>query len=337
MVSGASASAGEDPSAAVLVRAARATDRGSILELCRESLGWQEGDPNEEFFAWKHDDNAFGSSPTWIAENPEGRMLGVRCFLRWRFRDSQGGTFEAVRAVDTATRPDARGLGIFTRLTVDALPQLRDSGVRFVFNTPNEQSRPGYLKMGWSVVGQYPLGVRPTRVFPKRNKTTWSGSDKWGVRTTAGTDPSEAFADERDVERLINASRRSGGIHTDRTVQYLRWRYGFGPLGYRVLAVGTSIADGAVVFRLRRRGERLDVTVCDEMLPRPRLVDPLYRRLARETGADLLMRTQTGAFGRGPFLRVRRLGPLLTWRPLDDTDVPSIADLDLTYGDLELF
>ncbi len=33
-------------------------------------------------------------------------------------------------------------------------------GVDVVFNTPNDQSRPGYLKMGWSEVGRVPVAVR---------------------------------------------------------------------------------------------------------------------------------------------------------------------------------
>ena len=69
----------------------------------------------------------------------------------------------AVRAVDTATDPDYQGRGLFTRLTLQAIDELRAEGVDFVFNTPNDQSRPGYLKMGWQVVGTLPTHVRPTR------------------------------------------------------------------------------------------------------------------------------------------------------------------------------
>ena len=139
------------------IRVATAADREAIVGLCRASLGWAEGDPNEAFFAWKHDQNAFGASPAWVAVAPDGSLAGVRVFLRWQFDTPSEGTISAVRAVDTATHPDWQGKGIFTRLTLGALDELRDDGLDVVFNTPNDQSRPGYLKMGWSEVGQQDL------------------------------------------------------------------------------------------------------------------------------------------------------------------------------------
>jgi len=81
-------------------------------------------------------------------------------FLRWMFLRPEGGVATAVRAVDTATLPAAQGRGVFTRLTTTAVDELREQGVDFVFNTPNDRSRPGYLKMGWQVVGRVP-GAAP--------------------------------------------------------------------------------------------------------------------------------------------------------------------------------
>ena len=111
------------------IRRAGPEDREAIITLARASLGWKEGDPNEAFFAWKHDENAFGTSPAWLSVAPDGRIAGLRVFLRWRFRTPQGQTLSAVRAVDTATHPDFQGRGIFTTLTLGALPDLRDDGI----------------------------------------------------------------------------------------------------------------------------------------------------------------------------------------------------------------
>jgi hypothetical protein len=258
--------------------------------------------------------------------------------MRWRFRAPDGATLRAVRAVDTATDPEARGLGIFKRLTLGALPDLTDDGVDFVFNTPNDKSGPGYLKMGWSEVGRVPLGVQPARFRPaRRTDGSWSGSAKWGEPSSAGIDVADALVDAEAVDRLIGRCAPASTIHTDRSAAFLRWRYGFRPLHYRAMMMGDRVEDGVVFFRVRARGNRLDVTVCDELLPRRRAVEPLFRRLARETGADVLMRSQVDALAPGPFVRVRRLGPLLTWKPLARPGVPELADLRLSYGDLELF
>ena len=87
--------------------------------------------------------------------------MAFRTLLRWELA-ADGSTLHLVRAVDTATDPDYQGRGLFRRLTMEAVDELTADGVDAVFNTPNEQSRPGYLKMGWSVLGRPTLMVQPT-------------------------------------------------------------------------------------------------------------------------------------------------------------------------------
>ena len=318
------------------IRSATPEDRPAIVELCRASLGWKPDDPNAAFFSWKHDDNAFGPSPAWVAES-DGRLLGVRVFLRWRFRHPDGTLTTVVRAVDTATHPDAQGRGIFTKLTLGALPDLDAMGVDAVFNTPNDKSRPGYLKMGWSEVGKVPVAVR---IRGLRSVAKVAGAraaaEKWSQPTSLGLDPLTAFADDGAVERLLALADRRG-IATDRSAVYFRWRYSFGPLAYRVEPVGDALADGVVVFRLRRRGAALEATIAELLAPSPSAARSTVRRVLRSTGADYAIA------GGGPrlllagFVPAPPLGPILTWKPVRRAIVPSIADLGLAMGDVELF
>ena len=71
------------------IRQATEEDRHAIVELCRASLGWKDGDVDEEFFAWKHDLNPAGRSPAWVAEDPDAGIVGVRVFMRWRYRSQK--------------------------------------------------------------------------------------------------------------------------------------------------------------------------------------------------------------------------------------------------------
>jgi GNAT superfamily N-acetyltransferase len=124
------------------------------------SLGWKADDPNEAFFAWKHDENPFGQSPAWVAEDDTGTLVGLRTFLRWRFRRPDGTTLSAVRAVDTATHPDWQGRGIFSRLTLSALDDLRDDGRGLRVQHAQRQEPPGLpqdgLATGWQGAGVGP-------------------------------------------------------------------------------------------------------------------------------------------------------------------------------------
>src|SRR5262245_21331273 len=133
----------------IVTRRASADDFPAVLQLLRSALGWS--DENTRFLEWKHLRNPFGPSPMWIALAGE-RVVGFRAFLRWAFVGVGGRVMSVARAVDTATAPDFRGRGIFTALTRTGIDALRDDAVELVFNTPNPQSLPGYLRLGWREV-----------------------------------------------------------------------------------------------------------------------------------------------------------------------------------------
>jgi hypothetical protein len=119
---------------------------------------------------------------------------------------------------------------------------------------------------------------------------------------------------------------------------YLRWRYGFAPLGYRVVLDSESPGDGLAVFRLRRRGRAVEATVCDVLVPDGRrdVEQRLLKRIASVREADYLLRVDRRAYAHG-FVRLPRIGPVLTFRSLDESLIPTMDDFSLTMGDLELF
>ena len=201
------------PSAADLeIRSARPEDESAVIDLLRASLGWRPEDPNEEFFRWKHHDNAFGPSPAWVALH-DGRVVGYRTFLRWRFLDDAGRVVTAVRAVDTATDPSYRGMGIFRMLTLRAVADLTLAGDGIVFNTPNDQSRPGYLKMGWSVARRLPVGVLPTGPRAMAAMiTSRVPAALWSQETGAGLDAGEVGG---QPVRLAGAPGGAGALAPD--------------------------------------------------------------------------------------------------------------------------
>ena len=168
-----------------------------MLALLRLTLGKKPDDPYERFFGWKHRENPFGTSPAWVAE-ADGQVVGYRTFLRWEFEAAGRPALRAVRAVDTATHPAYQGRGIFQRLTLQALTELADDGVDLVFNTPNDQSRPGYLKMGWTVVERLPVAVRPRGiggvVRMARTARSRAAADLWSAQESAGTPALDALA-----------------------------------------------------------------------------------------------------------------------------------------------
>ncbi|MFA5884658.1 MAG: GNAT family N-acetyltransferase [Acidimicrobiia bacterium] len=327
-------------SSGFVVRRATALDLPAILALGGRSLGWRDDDATAAHFAWKHSENPFGRSPMWVAE-ADDRIVGFRTFLHWEL-SADGDVLRAVRAVDTATDPGFQGRGIFTRLTLAALDELRADGVDFVFNTPNDQSRPGYLKMGWTVVGRLPVGVRPTRLrgIPRMLRAR-TPADRGAVPTDAGVPAATVLADRTRVEALLAAAPRPAGLATHRTPAYLAWRYGPPALHYRVVAAPDGPEAGAVVFHLRRRGPALEAVVCEQLIPpgAPSVLGRLLTRVAGESGADYLLRLRAPGDrpARQGFWPLPRVGPVLTAREVTRRPAPTLAGWALSLGDVELF
>ena len=316
------------------VRAAEPDDDASVLPMLRASLGKVDDPHYGAFLHWKHRENPFGPSPAWVALH-DGQVVGYRTFLRWRFLDDAGRAVSAVRAVDTATDPAYRGMGIFRTLTLRGVAELTLAGDGIVFNTPNDQSRPGYLKMGWSVARQLPVGVLPAG--PRALATMLTSrvpAALWSEETDAGLDAAEALGDPSVATALLQHAP-AHGYRTDRTPEYLAWRTSFGPLRYRLLlASGADPAEGGIVFRLRRRGDAVEAAVVEPLVPDRRTGVRLVRRLLSETGADYAIGLRTGPSA--GLLPLPGQGPLLTTRPLA-ASAPSPKDWTLTLGDVELF
>lgn len=316
------------PRAAPEVRDLEPGDLPAVIDLCRSTLGWGDDPRFERLFGWKHLQNAFGPSYGWVAVDA-GQVVGVRLFMRWEFHH-RGSVVRAVRAVDTATHPDHQGRGIFTMLTTHALEAVKADDVGFVFNTPNDKSRPGYLKMGWKEVGRLPAAVHLPGVggalTAVRSRVP---ADLWPVASAAGRSASEWLTSNTDIV----ANHGEGGVRTSWTTERLEWRYSLPELGYRVF----EHRDTAVVFRLRNRGSALEFVMCAAFGDSaPRAVDRAVAAAVRATGASYGLRLGHAAVGRG-VVPLPGGGPVLTWRGLGDDEMPDIDIWRLTMGDIELF
>jgi glycosyltransferase involved in cell wall biosynthesis/GNAT superfamily N-acetyltransferase len=310
------------------IRPATPDDREKILGLLQRSLGWDDDPRFTELYRWKHETNAFGPSPTWVAVDGE-RIAGVRIFMRWEFVRG-GQVLRAVRAVDTATDPDYQGKGLFTALTMHALEEMKAGGADFVFNTPNDQSRPGYLKMGWSEVGRIPAAVRLAHPgsLTKLAKARVPSSH-WSEPIAVGQ-PFLEWAEGRNL--AANAEMPICTLVTNRSSDFYTWRFGLESLRYRVLENDC----GAVVFRARTRGPALElVQVASFGLNRAE-ADRAAARAAKLVGADYVIRLGEPDLRAG-FVPLPGGGPVLTWRALNESGMPPLSNWTLTMAEIELF
>ena len=236
------------------IREAEESDVFGILEVLKASLGEESSKKNLEVWNYKHTKNPFGSSLVLIAEN-DRKIVGVRAFMRWEWR-SKDRTFKSYRAVDTATHPDYQGKGIFKSLTLKALLYAEAEGGDFVFNTPNTQSKPGYLKMGWEEVGKLKVKLVPLPYFAWKSKyPDYQQNINWT---------------EKGIEKLLkiynNELRLRKNLYTPKSREFLEWRYLKCPLQkYRIEACDEYFIAGYVKTHSKFRELRISEIIIGEV------------------------------------------------------------------------
>jgi GNAT superfamily N-acetyltransferase len=336
----------------IQIRPYQNDDEWRVLELLHVALGpGPAGWRAPQFFRWKHMENPFGRSFMLVAEQ-NARIVGFRAFMRWRFVVG-GRAVDAVRAVDTATHPEMQRRGIFSRLTQQALDDLRRE-VDLVFNTPNKRSGPGYLKLGWRPVGRASISVRvrrPVRVLRGLRLARVDASPSAGPPPAVDADSAPtALEDGDEVESLLRTVRTPHDrLATDRGASFLQWRYGAAPLlGYHAV---TERRDGRLkgvaLFRVRPRGPLWQSSVADVIVSEGdvRTARALLRRIAVAAPVDYLaFRMPKSSAPARAALRLGFLpipgGLTLVVNPLTEGLRPDPANprsWALSLGDLEVF
>ena len=306
------------------VRLATNDDTEAMLDVCGAALGWSKPTFNRAHFKWKHLDNAFGRSAVYLAEDSTG-LLAVRPFMQWQFQLGNE-TIRASRAVDTATRPDAQGRGLFRTLTEHGLADLESQGHGFVFNTPNDKSRPGYLKMGWVEAGRvaFGVGLRSIGRVPRILRSRTAARKPSFPTPDLGIDVMDGL-DSIDIRN--SAEDQMATVHTSET---LAWRYGSGPVGYRWLPLGDS---GGCVVRLRARGLARELVIA-EVLGSPgssKSARAIVKEAMRTCDADYCI----APAGFPGTVRTDWVGPTLALRRV--TITPGTNQFRWAPGDIELF
>lgn len=127
-----------------------------FLSVFNDTFGSQWED---NYFQWKYQDNVYGDSLHVIGYDGD---KPIHCRAFWR---NDCGSVVAYQPVDTSVLPEYQGKGIFRKTTLEALEILKES---YIYNYPNSNSRPGYLKLGWNIKQEYPITFNLANIVKKR-------------------------------------------------------------------------------------------------------------------------------------------------------------------------
>lgn len=331
------------------IRPATPQDKPAMIALLKKSLGEGLIPKSEALWTWKHEQNPFGASFVLLAEE-NNAIIGLRAFMQWQWK-WKGRLYKAIRAVDTATHPDHQGKGIFKKLTLQQLELCKQQGIHFVFNTPNDQSRPGYLKMGWVQQGRMPLKFK----VPNPIALAWALAFKKGKTASGAEDPTPLQQWHPNVFDLMNRYTASNNdqLQTVLSAEYIRWRYADNPLfRYNYF---TDFENFLLIGRIKSHSFTRELRLVDCMLFNNTLSG---RRISSLISKAILpyckknkiqvisfsgqqYQSYRSALNWMGILPVQNRGPIVTLRDLNmNEQFPDLLDIKnwgYSLGDMELF
>ena len=312
----------------MIIRQVKQEDTNSIIVLLQASLGESLLKKSAEIWNFKHVINPFGESTVLLAEE-DATLIGVRAFMDWRWQCGNQG-WNAYRAVDTATHPNHQGKGIFKKLTLQALEEIQQKGDCFVFNTPNDQSRPGYLKMGWQEVGKIKLALVPTFFYVIHFLFS-----KKKVKSSITDLELQTLCDMHNLNLVAK-----NVLFTPKSAQYLKWRYEENPLQDYIIYATPEFYVAMYLKKHRFFNElRIVESIGVEESRNNTLLKNYIIKQAFQNKCWLITLANKNIFSLGIH---GSFGPKLTFRPLTKSNVfiqkaLQIRNWGYAIGDLELF
>ena len=253
--------------------------------------------------------------------------------MKWKWQQADR-FFSAFRAVDTATHPDFQGKGIFKMLTLAAVKEGKELSHNFVFNTPNEQSRPGYLKMGWRQVGKVEVALQPAY------NSFWKLKDSnREYQITNRASPSENLSLCNSWNTYLRLKEK---LFTPKSTEFLSWRYETNPLQqYEVLSTPNVYIAAYIKKRSNIKELRIAECIFNYDSNTIKEVRGIINKWSLKFGAQVITWSPK-VLNLNPLSYTGMIGPILTVRELD----LNVMDLQLlqsddnwnySIGDLELF
>ena len=199
-----------------------------------------------EWWNWKYKCNPAGFSgrqgDIWIAESVDG-IIGYYAVIPEKMKFGSK-TITVAQSVDTATHPDYRRLGIFSKLSRKVYSEARNR-YQFLYGFANEMAYRGFLRLGWKDIQINSLFKflnydRPLRKFSNRDFIVWLGKmslksisviksfmPKVCIRKYKGTevevDKMDQFPDE--INDFWKSVRLEYNMVIERQINFLNWRF----------------------------------------------------------------------------------------------------------------
>jgi len=191
---------------------------------------------DKSFLQWQYFDNPAGNALIKLAKSSQNEVVGQYIIIPMKIKFNDEIIYSTL-SLNTLTRKDYRGKGIFVGLADAIYSKCKEGKIRFTYGFPNQNSYPGFIKkLQFQDLGSIPLLVRPLSVkkllFNKFNSKLLAnvGGLLQPIFNTSVKDSEEIkimritskFEDFDEFWKSIKDKYKVIGV---RNSEYIKWRY----------------------------------------------------------------------------------------------------------------
>lgn len=143
-----------------------------MVDMTIDNYGLEEAISHEEFVRHEYLENPAGSPIIELAVDDESDALAGQYVTCPHLFSVNGSIIKAILSLNTLTRKEYRGQGIFTKLAEKAYESAKQSGYAFCYGAPNPNSHPGFIKkLAFNDLFYMPIYVKvlkPSRITKEK-------------------------------------------------------------------------------------------------------------------------------------------------------------------------
>jgi hypothetical protein len=213
---------------------------------------------NESFLQWQYFENPCGDAVIICArEKIKDKLVAVYIVNPVEINFGIEKRIGAL-SLNTFTRKDFRGKGLFPIMAKACYEKAKEKGAQFIIGFPNQSSYSGFInKLEFSDLGNVNYMFKPINIWGILTQKLIKRTDKLILPALFSSKFNQEFeireiniedlVDKESLTVFFESQKRTGIIHTNLNIDYLKWRYINNPLHLYNL-IGAFDASGLKAF-----------------------------------------------------------------------------------------
>lgn len=241
-----------------------------LIDSFLEAASKAHGDPikDREWFHWKFAQSPYGETLLACAKVQDviaGCVgLGIQDFYQ------DGVLVKGAISYETFVNPEFQGHGLFKKLIAYAEEEAKKKGIELLLNFPNNNSLPGFLRMGWSQMAGSKYYLKAHNLLRCLRYIT-------DIKQFFVPLPSNLLQLDQDAFANCKEQILQKSLVQRVTPEYLTWRFLSYPVGHYVIFNSEEVCS---VARVGKRGHLTELQIL-VVLPQRQKQHISWRRLLK--------------------------------------------------------